>query len=121
MTDDLLKRLRCVGGHHGTTRWYTNPDGPEAADRIDALEAENKALREGLEFYSDKANWLVPYIAASPVVIDGGHRARALLEKEEIKRNLQRITDAWVRERAQRDYLEMVLKNIKHQLDKALQ
>ena len=43
------------------------------------------------------------------------------LEKEELKRNLERLTDAWVRERAQRDYLEMVLRNIKHQLDKALQ
>ena len=82
--DDLAERLRKVepDAPGERTRWYRNPDGPEAADRIDALEAENKALREGLEFYSDKANWLVPYIAASPVVIDGGHRARALLEKE---------------------------------------
>lgn len=45
MADDLVKRLRAVGGvrHDGATRWYVNPDGPEAADRIEQLEA---ALRE---------------------------------------------------------------------------
>ena len=41
MTDDLMKRLREVGGmsDDGATRWYINPDGPEAADRIEKLEA----------------------------------------------------------------------------------
>lgn len=45
MTDDLKSRLRSVGGvrHDGATRWYINPDGPEAASRIEKLEA---ALRE---------------------------------------------------------------------------
>ena len=45
MTDDLVERLREVGGmsDDGATRWYINPDGPEAADRIEKLEA---ALRE---------------------------------------------------------------------------
>ena len=45
MTDDLMKRLREVGGmsDDGATRWYINPDGPEAASRIEKLEA---ALRE---------------------------------------------------------------------------
>ena len=45
MTDNLVKRLREVGGmsDDGATRWYINPDGPEAADRIEKLEA---ALRE---------------------------------------------------------------------------
>ena len=45
MSDDLVKRLREVGGisDDGATRWYINPDGPEAADRIKKLEA---ALRE---------------------------------------------------------------------------
>ena len=45
MTDDLVKRLREVGGmsDDGATRWYINPDGPEAADRIEKLEA---ALRK---------------------------------------------------------------------------
>lgn len=41
MTNDLVKRLRAVGGlrHDGATRWYVNPDGSEAADRIETLEA----------------------------------------------------------------------------------
>lgn len=41
MNDDLVKRLREVGGisDAGATRWYINPDGLEAADRIQELEA----------------------------------------------------------------------------------
>ena len=48
MTDDLVKRLREVGGmsDDGATRGYINPDGPEAADRIEKLEA---ALRMMLD------------------------------------------------------------------------
>ena len=36
---DLVKRLRAVGGlrHDGATRWYVNPDGPEAANEIEYL------------------------------------------------------------------------------------
>ena len=38
---DLIERLREVGGisDSGATRWYINPDGPEAANRIEKLEA----------------------------------------------------------------------------------
>ena len=45
MTNDLVKRLRKVepDAPGERTRWYRNPDGPKAADRIEALEA---ALRE---------------------------------------------------------------------------
>lgn len=41
MTDDLLARLRKVDPDTPgeRTRWYRNPDGPEAADRIEQLEA----------------------------------------------------------------------------------
>jgi hypothetical protein len=48
MTDDLVKRLRKVepDAPGERTRWYRNPDGPEAADRIEALEA---ALRLGVD------------------------------------------------------------------------
>jgi len=40
MTDDLVKRLRKVepDAPGERTRWYRNPDGPEAADRIEQLE-----------------------------------------------------------------------------------
>ena len=45
MTDDLVKRLRKVepDAPGERTRWYRNPDGQEAADRIEQLEA---ALRD---------------------------------------------------------------------------
>jgi uncharacterized glyoxalase superfamily protein PhnB len=45
MTDDLVKRLR-------TTRWQTRLEA-EAADRIEALEAEVGRMREALKFYED--------------------------------------------------------------------
>lgn len=48
MANDLIERLRKVEGSTPDslgirTCWHRNPDGPEAADRIEALEA---ALRE---------------------------------------------------------------------------
>ena len=45
MSDDLKGRLRKLegGDKYGSTVWYRNPDGPEAASRIEKLEA---ALRE---------------------------------------------------------------------------
>ena len=66
MTDDLVKRLRAVGGlrHDGATRWYVNPDGLEAADRIEALET---ALREILQVGSATENlalWVAQDIAS---------------------------------------------------------
>ena len=42
---DIVERLRSVGGIEGTTRWYINPDGPEAANEIERL-------REALKFYA---------------------------------------------------------------------
>ena len=53
MSDDLVKRLREVGGmsDDGATRWYINPDGPEAADYIEKLESVTK----------DDAKWLATY------------------------------------------------------------
>lgn len=60
VVDDLFERLRKVGGvrHDGATRWYVNPDGPEAADRIEQLEEENKRLCANA--ISD-AKWLGAY------------------------------------------------------------
>jgi len=50
MSDDLVKRLRKVegGNHYGATVWYKNPDGPEAADRIEKLETN---FQNQLEWY----------------------------------------------------------------------
>ena len=48
MTDDLRKRLRAKVdvGSSLLDGLPVNPDGPEAADRIEALTAENERLRE---------------------------------------------------------------------------
>ena len=40
---NIVERLRSVGGIEGTTRWYINPDGPEAAAEIERLR-ENLSL-----------------------------------------------------------------------------
>lgn len=47
MTDDLKARLRSMHSHRsdGLPTQHVNPDGPEAADRIEALEARIEALR----------------------------------------------------------------------------
>lgn len=57
MAGDLVERLKRVkspgyamrpvgeGHYRGTNTVYHNPDGPEAAERIAALEAEVDALR----------------------------------------------------------------------------
>ena len=54
MTDSeaLIERLRAkytVTDEFSTIRRPVNPDGFEAADHIEALEAENERLREALE------------------------------------------------------------------------
>ena len=41
---DLIERLREVQGN--VTKSYRNPEGPEAADEIERLTAENKRLTE---------------------------------------------------------------------------
>jgi len=63
MTDDLERRLRAVESsglpsmEKGvTTCWYRNPDGPDAADAIARLRAENEALREALEPFAAVAD-----------------------------------------------------------------
>jgi hypothetical protein len=54
-SDDLVARLRAVengGSVNSVTHWHRNPDGHEAADRIEQLEAEVSELREALEPFS---------------------------------------------------------------------
>ena len=56
MNDDLVARLRKVDPDQPgeRTRWYRNPDGPEAADRIERLEAAlEKAMSECLTIVED--------------------------------------------------------------------
>ena len=87
MTDDLVKRLREVGGmsDDGATRWYINPDGPEAADRIEKLEA---ALNCNLPDYDLKigvverlrqlGNWRVDGTKSSPIYNKSADRIEKL-------------------------------------------
>lgn len=82
---DLVKRLRWGFLKHPDGGHYTvNPDGPEAADRIDALEAENKALREALQWYvdNDETNEGGDWEEINEFWLEGLRRARALLAKD---------------------------------------
>lgn len=94
MTDDLVKRLRrtyckeyaptgsMVGDISNRLRPFpilatevpVNPDGHEAADRIEALTSENERLREALEPLANKGRL---YLDALDV-----EKARAALEKQ---------------------------------------
>jgi hypothetical protein len=70
--DDLVRRLRAVGGlrHDGATRWYVNPDGPEAATRIEMME---RALKHVAEMNTDTFDAMGPLISCTWI-------ARAALE-----------------------------------------
>lgn len=53
---DLVKRLRKVepDAPGERTRWYRNPDGPEAADRIEQLETAFGELMKAWEFWQSQ-------------------------------------------------------------------
>ena len=70
MTDDLVKRLREVGGmsDDGATRWYINPDGPKAAYRIEKLEA---ALIDILKVPRSEASWGIALVIARHALKEG--------------------------------------------------
>lgn len=77
---NLKERLRKVESSPSMgeySNWYRNPDGPEAADRIDALE---KALREWLDALGEmeqKTRGIMPDDAR---LYEAEKRARAVLE-----------------------------------------
>jgi hypothetical protein len=84
MMSDLVERLRdkafrgptMEAVHLHTLEW-------QAADRITALEAENKALRAGLQFYAHRPHYASRSGMDSAVRKDNfGDRARALLAKD---------------------------------------
>jgi hypothetical protein len=84
--DDLVTRLRAkkpVMAYEadGSPAFDPiNPDGPEAANRIEALEAENKAMREAGIF---DHKWL------DPACVDNGCQSLFLKQSTEL---LKRIT-----------------------------
>lgn len=81
---DLVKRLRnrtiMVNYGHGDVRDVADEDCVAAADCIDALEAENKALRETLR---DCVNFMENTESELGITLSSADRARALLAKEE--------------------------------------
>ena len=78
---DLVKRLRQQAEHGllGLPEDFKVVGYTEAADRIDALEADNKALREGLR---GCLNYMENTEAELGITLGNADRARALLAKE---------------------------------------
>ena len=79
--DDLVLRLRYLA-----EEWFEMCDDIhkplyEAAERIEALTAENERLRKALRFYADAKNWAyVKSAGCNCIDADGGDTARAALE-----------------------------------------
>jgi len=71
---DLVERLR-----HADEYEPLGHDGWEAADRIEALEAENLRLREAIAFYANPDNYISSMWSSNPLSRDNGRRARAVL------------------------------------------
>ena len=87
MTDDLVKRLRDEDSYYRVQEKHWCIDAEElerqrleAADRIEALEAEVARLREALKFYADpKHHAYVKAAGCNCIEADGGDTARAAL------------------------------------------
>lgn len=81
MSNDLVKRLRATT--YGAT---VNPDGLEAIDRIEQLEAALRFYKDGNNYEAQKV-WTTTfpqyepdgYRMVTPVLSDKGSRARAAL------------------------------------------
>ncbi len=81
-TSEIVRRLRDMikFSPESTTITKIVPAGrdavTEAADRLEALETENKRLREALEWYATCARW-------RNLELDNGDRARAALKGDQ--------------------------------------
>lgn len=95
MTDDLVKRLRSkktftceTGSSHNQC---VNPDGPEAADRIEALEAERDAAIREMSAWAREAGEAKGRLEASEMAgVVEGWKERA----EAAEARLQMAVDA---------------------------
>jgi len=97
MSDDLIERLERVEGGAEGTRWYRNPDGPEAVEEIEILrvraekaESEVERLREAIE----------PFVAvAKDRAVDaaewrGKDSIHAIIKIDDLRRILSALTPA---------------------------
>ena len=96
MTDDLVVKLRDEDSYYRLQEKHWCIDAEElerqrleAADRIEALEAENERLREALQFYAREYNWkssgvyMCGHSNPSSAEIDRGNKARAALGEKQ--------------------------------------
>lgn len=88
--DDGDAMISCEKCEAKTSIYVSTEYAAEAWNRrpSDALEAENKALRDGLKFYADRENYNGKWdrqfkIDVYGIFHDSGNRARALLAKGE--------------------------------------
>ncbi len=89
--EGLVERLRRTQGtgvlDDGTLVpvWCVNPDGYEAAARIEQLEAQLVASREALAFYADRSKYQHPGSSRYfPLADDEGKVARAALAVSDV-------------------------------------
>jgi len=63
---DLIERLNMVEGKDepGSTRWYRNPDGPEAAREIASLQADRDDQNRVLKMLVDRNKQLLVEVTA---------------------------------------------------------
>ena len=79
----LLERLRKVepeGGDENRTRWYRNPDGPEAAKEIERLQARERELVAHLDYRET----IEPFMEDLAVLLKGSSTTDAQLLSEAI-------------------------------------
>jgi hypothetical protein len=92
---DLLERLRTVEGK--TTKWYRNPDGPEAADEIERLRAElseTTGYWEECQVEHHKRNLECQRLQDSINTVGENCGEQLRAERDEIERLRDRIADA---------------------------
>lgn len=89
MSSDLVERLCQVdppGGGDNATRWYRNPDGPEAANYIKALEYRVSGLESDVRQLKAELN--------TTIELEGAFHQLAETRANHLRYVLQRLTAA---------------------------
>ena len=109
MTDDLIARLRSMYSHRGDgiPTQYVNPDGPEAADEIERLNATLEKVRRSALTITEAQRQIYDHYQSSSKInreavgtLDSERECNALLtaEVETLRDALRRQTEnvAWM-------------------------